>query len=702
MPEAEELQEAKKPVCPVAYCCDTEVENQARNRDCLFELFLRVAEVDYGRSAAQVLEEIAPPVQKVTGCDFIVFSLYDSSQNCFPARFWKSAGESGELKTRAVVDSLSGWVWTHQQALIIDDLANEPRFRDCLEELRAHGLNSFTALPMTSSLRRFGVLFFGRCQQQAAGPQGLEFFTRITRTATLALENRENMRAWREQRERLQRLLGVTQELTNSNNLEELIPKLLAGLRSLLHHDATWLTLLEEDGRARVRAVDFPLLERLQVQQRVFSVEELPSGTAIKTGRTSRLDAEQLRQIGVLGKSVVESGIQTVYCVPLISGGRVWGSLNLGSRLREAFQSEDSDDLLQLGSHLAAALANAQALREIATLKDRLAEEKDYLQSEMQQESSWSEMVGTSAGLKRVLEAAAVVARTDATVLITGDTGTGKERVARIIHALSGRKDRSFIKLNCAAIPTGLLESELFGHEKGAFTGAVTQKIGRLELADKGTLFLDEIGEIPLELQPKLLRVLQDYEFERLGGTRTIRVNVRLIAATNRDLARAVEEQDFRRDLFYRLHVFPIHLPALCERREDIPLLIRHFVAKCADRLGKRISHVSEQTIETMKKWDWPGNIRELENFVERSVILSQNGALRAPLSELQAESPAPGAVPDDTLRSCEREHIIQMLRQTRGMLSGPSGAAARLGLKRTTLQYRMQKLGISRSDYLD
>src|SRR5208282_248648 len=281
----------------------------------------------------------------------------------------------------------------------------------------------------------------------------------------------------------------------------------------------------------------------------------------------------------------------------------------------------------------------------------------------------------------------------------TGETGTGKERIARLLHGMSQRKDRNFIKVNCAAIPTGLLESELFGHEKGAFTGAVSQKIGRLELADKGTLLLDEIGEIPLEVQPKLLRVLQDQEFERLGGTKTIHVDVRLIAATNRDLARAVEEREFRGDLFYRLHVFPLHLPALRERREDIPILIRHFVEKCAARLRKRIEVIPDEAIDAMLHWQWPGNIRELENFVERSVILSEGTRLTPPLGELLAEIVRHPAESDGTLRDKEREHIIEILRQTRGALSGPTGAAARLGLKRTTLQYKMQRLGISRTD---
>lgn len=331
-----------------------------------------------------------------------------------------------------------------------------------------------------------------------------------------------------------------------------------------------------------------------------------------------------------------------------------------------------------------------------------LVPEKRCLESEMRSDFCADEIVGTSGALMRVLDHAAIVAETDSTVLITGETGTGKERVARGIHDMSRRRNRPFIKLNCAAIPTGLLESELFGHEKGAFTGAVSQKMGRLECADQGTLFLDEIGEISLELQPKLLRVLQDHEFERLGGTRTIRVDVRLIAATNRDLQRAVEERQFRSDLFYRLHVFPLHLPALRERREDIPLLVRHFVEKFAARMNKRIDYIPDEAIATMLQWRWPGNIRELENFIERSVILTEGCELRPPLSELRQDILRHSSNGGGTLLQKEKQHIIQVLRQTRGALSGPGGAAARLGLKRTTLQYKMQKLGISRTDYLD
>jgi formate hydrogenlyase transcriptional activator len=309
----------------------------------------------------------------------------------------------------------------------------------------------------------------------------------------------------------------------------------------------------------------------------------------------------------------------------------------------------------------------------------------------------FGEIIGESGALKETILQAQTVAPSDATVLLLGETGTGKELIARAIHRLSARRDNNFIKLNCAAIPSGLLESELFGHEKGAFTGAISQKLGRLELADHGTLFLDEIGEVPLELQPKLLRVLQDHEFERLGGTRTLRVDVRVISATNRDLIQSVAERQFRSDLFYRLNVFPIRLPALRERREDIPKLAAYFVQKYAARMNKRVESIPSKAINALTRWDWPGNIRELENFIERSVILTVGRILHAPLGELKVR---PAAASEGTLQAREREHIVRVMQETRGMISGPTGAAARLGLKRTTLQSKLQRMGIKARDY--
>jgi len=328
--------------------------------------------------------------------------------------------------------------------------------------------------------------------------------------------------------------------------------------------------------------------------------------------------------------------------------------------------------------------------------RDQIAREKAYLETEIKRELGFEDVIGQSPVLKEVLRKAQIVAPTDSTVLLLGETGTGKELIARSLHALSTRKDRTFVKLNCAAVPSDLLESELFGHEKGAFTGAISQKVGRIELADKGTLFLDEIGEMPLELQPKLLRVLQDREFERLGGIRTLRVNVRIVSATNRDLRQDVDDRKFREDLFYRLNVFPIELPALRDRKEDIPMLVRHFVDKHAAKMGKHIDAISDEVIQVLKNWSWPGNVRELENMIERMVILSKGRVLARPPADLVEASHAD----EDHLTEMEREHIIRVLRETNGVLSGIDGAAVRLGLKRTTLQSMIKRLGIEAHEY--
>ena len=381
--------------------------------------------------------------------------------------------------------------------------------------------------------------------------------------------------------------------------------------------------------------------------------------------------------------------------IPLIGRKGVLGVLALGSRREHAFK-DDVDFLMQVAGQVGIAMDNALAYGQIADLKDQLAQEKLYLEDEIRSEMNFDEIIGSSAALRRVLQQVETVAPTDSAVLILGETGTGKELVARAIHNLSRRKDRTFVKLNCAAIPTGLLESELFGHEKGAFTGAIAQRIGRFELANNGTAFLDEIGEIPLELQPKLLRVLQEREFERLGSTRTLRTDARLVAATNRDLSAMVDEQKFRSDLFYRLNVFPVRVPSLRERPEDIPLLVRHFAQQNARRSNKAIETIPTETMNSLVQYHWPGNVRELQNVIERAVILSTGPVLKVPLSDPKARKAA-GSTNHDTLEEAERKHITTVLGESNWVVGGPSGAAARLGMNRSTLQFRMKKMGIAR-----
>jgi formate hydrogenlyase transcriptional activator len=384
--------------------------------------------------------------------------------------------------------------------------------------------------------------------------------------------------------------------------------------------------------------------------------------------------------------------------VPLVSRNRALGVLELVRRQDHVFTQTDVDFLTQIATHVAIAVQNALAYGEITNLKNELAREKLYLEDEIRSEQGFEEIIGRSAAMRAVLRKIETVAATDSTVLISGETGTGKELVARAIHERSPRHSNAFVKLNCAAIPTGLVESELFGHERGAFTGAIMQRIGRFELANHGTAFLDEIGEISLELQPKLLRVLQEREFERLGSTRTLKTDARLIAATNRNLAECVENLTFRADLFYRLNVFPIHVPPLRDRPEDIPLLVRHFVQHYARRMNRTIDTIPSETMEALIRHTWPGNIRELQNLIEHSVILSLGPALQVPLASLHCNNtPSQNGAKRRTLEEAEREHILSMLKETKWTVSGPRGAASRLGMNRSTLQFRMKKLGIVR-----
>jgi formate hydrogenlyase transcriptional activator len=662
----------------------------------LLEITDTVARAD---SLTDAFRELAPPLLNLTGGDVLSLSLHDARRDRMLNRYWKKNLESGEFEVSPIDKAASGWSWQHQEPITIPDTKREQRFPGCVPVWLSQGIRSVTILPVSTPGNHFGTLGLGKgAPDDVPNNADVEFLSRLASIGALALEKEKARRAFEEQ----QSLVAISRELSSILELDELLPAILSSLRGIARYQWAILSLLSEDGKSVQPYGDSPELESFVNHGVSVPVEEALSGRAIETREAAFYTIDDLRQIQApLAQAMDELGIRSVCSVPLMARKRVWGALNVGDKTENAFGATEVEYLEQVANQLAIALHNAHAYGEIGELKDRLAQEKHYLEHEIRSANRAEDIVGASPSLRRVMDYAAIVADTDSTVLITGETGTGKERIARLIHGMSRRKDRSFIKVNCAAIPTGLLESELFGHEKGAFTGAVSQKIGRLELADQGTLLLDEVGEIPLELQPKLLRVLQDQEFERLGGTKTIRVDARLIAATNRDLVQAVEEKEFRGDLFYRLHVFPLHLPALRERREDIPLLIRHFVEKCAVRLHKRVDIIPEAVVEVMMNWRWPGNIRELENFVERSVILTEGNRLTPPLGELQEES---ARTPDSdvTLRDKERKHIIEVLRQTHGVLSGPSGAAARLGVKRTTLQYKMQRLGISRTDYLN
>jgi formate hydrogenlyase transcriptional activator len=447
--------------------------------------------------------------------------------------------------------------------------------------------------------------------------------------------------------------------------------------------------------------LDFPVSKGLLKEGLSVPVEGSPTGRAIITRQPVLITRSDIEQFGSdIAQRILGEGLKSAYCLPLISHDRPLGTLVVGSLQEENFPQKDAELLRHIANQIAIGVENALSYRRVVDRARRLRDEKLYLQDEIRTEHNFEEIIGESPALKTILEQLQTVAPTDSTILIYGETGTGKELIARAIHNLSARQTRTLVKVNCAAIPTGLLESELFGHEKGAFTGAISQRVGRFELAHRGTLFLDEVGDIPLELQPKLLRVLQEHEFERLGSARTLRVDVRLVAATNVDLTQKVADNQFRADLYYRLNVFPITIPSLRDRKEDIPLLVRYFAQKYARRMKRPIETIPAKAMTALTEYHWPGNVRELENFVERSVILSRDTELQVPLAELKQRTKAGSLTLADgftTLENAERAHIVRALGESNWVIGGPTGAAARLGMKRTTLQSRMVKLGITR-----
>src|SRR5580693_2238488 len=522
----------------------------------------------------------------------------------------------------------------------------------------------------------------------------------------------------RNQNERLELLLDLTASITSSLDLREVLRAIAANIREVMHADGVTVLLPDTaSGKFRVFAVDFPQGKGVLKEELLVS----PSATVKKAMETLKpvlIDKREGVELTPQHHQVADAeGIKAFCHIPLANRGRGLGILSILRTTETPFSPEDVDFLSRASGQIAIAIENALAYRQISELKDKLVQEKLYLEEEIRSDFNFENIIGNSSALKHVLELVETVAPSDSTVLLLGETGTGKELIARAIHDRSRRKDRTFVKLNCAAIPTGLLESELFGHEKGAFTGAIAQKVGRLELADQGTLFLDEVGDIPIEIQPKLLRVLQEREFERLGSTHTRKVNVRLVAATNRDLEKMVADREFRSDLFYRLNVFPIRVPSLHERKEDIPMLVSFFAQKFAKQLQKQIESVPSVAMKALTAWEWPGNIRELENFIERAVILTRGKALEAPLTELRktetatavdagvdrknrtarkpsSSRPNVNAGAEEYERK-EREEIIDALTACKGRVGGSDGAATRLGINRTTLLYRMRKFGI-------
>jgi formate hydrogenlyase transcriptional activator len=647
-------------------------------------------------------ERFAQELQRLINFDYVLVNIVDPTTKAVQWRMFHAPGkedihvpefEPNETPTTRVYDT--------QEPLVIEDWQREDRYPKLREYLSGFDIRCSCVLPLSTIHRHIGVLALGASYPNAFSAEQLQFLSIVADHLALAIDSALNVESSRQaqtelkhKNEQLELMLELTNRVVSNLELRDLLREVSASLRRVMKCDATGVALPEDD-HFRVYALDFPDSKGFLTEETLIPMES-PIGTAFRDGKEVLRNESQIQEHcpEACAATAKREGLKSGCFLPLISKDRALGVLAL-SRFEEIpFSAGEIDFLTKIARQVAIAVENALAYKEIAELKEKLAQEKLYLEDEIRGEMDFEGIVGQSSALRNVLQMVETVAGSDSTVLLLGETGTGKELIARAIHERSRRKDRTFVKMNCAAIPTGLLESELFGHERGAFTGAISQKTGRLELADRGTLFLDEVGDIPSEIQPKLLRALQEREFERLGSTQTKRVDIRLVAATNRDLEKMVEEREFRNDLYYRLNVFPIRIPPLRERPEDIPLLVHYFTQKYARRMEKQIDTIPSAALAKLTHWQWPGNIRELENFVERAVILTRGSALQFPIDELKNGSThAPLVVKSD---SSERDEIVRILREVNGQVGGTDGAAARLGLKRTTLISRMKKLGIS------
>jgi formate hydrogenlyase transcriptional activator len=688
-----------------------------------YRALLEVAEaIAVRRDLKELFDDLANRLPQIVPFDFINLVLYDPARHVMrlhvlvtPEPTTISAGL--ELP---VDGSPGGVVWTTQAPLVVDDVAAETRFPTLTPRLIENGVQSFCGVPLTTALTRLGAMGFGSKERRVYGETDVAFMQQVAKQVAVAVDNvlhDESARSAQQQltreRDRVRLLLEVNNAVVSNLSLDDLFPAVSACLRRVIQHDGSALVLVDEASRRyRVHLLQFAKNQSFIEEGEVASgaCMKCPSATAIATRQATLFSEGELQNLcadSPVARRLIAEGVKAFCSVPLFARERTLGALNIARIQAAMFNGEDVELLSEVAKQIAIAVENAKAYREISELKDRLSKENLYLEEEARTDQNFGEIVGDSAILRRVLKEVETVAPTGSTVLIRGETGTGKELIARALHDLSPRRERTFVKLNCAAIPTGLLESELFGHEKGAFTGAIMQKVGRFELAHQGTLVLDEVGDIPLELQPKLLRALQEQEFERLGSTKTVRVEVRLVAATNRDLAKMVADGQFRSDLYYRLNVFPVLLPPLRERRDDIPMLARHFTQRFARRMGRQIETIPTSVMDALVAYPWPGNIREMQNVIERAVILSQGPALRIDASEFRGarqesgvrnqESGNDNGSPLGTLADAEREHILGVLRETGWVLSGPNGAAVKLAMKRTTLQSKMKKLGIVR-----
>ena len=648
-----------------------------------YEMLIRFSQaIRAHRGCGDLLQALSAELRKVAGFDAVYCIFCDQPANRIA---WLETHPNSGIQRPdfPLEEAMTSWIYESQQPLVIPFLDQETRFPRLIEFFKNQRLQSICVFPLTTVRRRIGYFGFGSELPNAYSEDEVRFLSLIVDQVALAVDDAPHGEQLKRQNNRLALLLDLNNAMVSNLELSDLLRAIPANVRCVMECDDVAVALPnQERNELQLYAFDFPGDELIG-----------PASAPAKAFRTGK--PEVVNRIDPRGENPGVSGIKCDCYLPLISRGRILGVLILGRRKEKGFSDDEVDFLMQVANQTALAVENALAYREITDVKDKLSQEKVYLEDEIRGEMNFEDIVGKSVALRTLLQQVEVVAPTDSTVLICGETGTGKELIARAIHDLSSRRTSAFVKLNCAAIPAGLLESELFGHEKGAFTGAVAQRIGRFEVACRGTVFLDEVGELPLELQPKLLRVLQEREFERLGSSRTLQTGARLIAATNQDLAAMVQERKFRSDLFYRLNVFPVQVPPLRERQEDIPLLVRHFVQQYARRMNKIIDTIPSEVMNVLKRYHWPGNIRELQNLMERAVILSPGSVLKVPSSGLQDRSARTAANPIETLEDSERRHITNALQATNWVVGGPSGAAVLLGMKRTTLQWRIAKLGI-------
>ena len=686
-----------------------------------FETLVRVSQAIAAHGdPKELFGVLVNELHRVVQFDFVGVSFHDQESATFHNYFIDMASRSELVPEEQLepAEMLTLWVYERQEPLLRSTDEMEPRYSRLQAVLKRLNIRSTCALPLTTAHRKLGVITFCSKQVDTYAPNDIRFVSQVAGYIALAFDDALNFAALRRASEELQRkndrlrlLLDVTNQVVSNLELRDLLRAISLDVRRVMQCDYAGLSLPDvEDKQLRLYALDFPEGKGFFHEELVYSIEGSPSGAAFRTMKTLTLQSPFSGWLdSPVAQIAVREGLRSVCCLPLISRNRAIGVLVLGRLRDDAFSQADISFLSQIANQIALAVENALAYREIRGLKEQLSKEKLYLEDEIRTEMNFAQIIGNSASLRKVLKGVGTVAPTASTVLIYGETGTGKELIARAIHDLSPRRSKPFVKLNCAAIPTGLLESELFGHEKGAFTGAIAQRIGRFEVADGGTIFLDEIGEIPLELQTKLLRVLQEREFERLGSSRTLRTDARLIAATNRDLEAMVAEQKFRSDLFFRLNVFPVNVPPLRERQEDIPLLVRHFTQQFARRMKKVMETIPSAAMDALSRYHWPGNIRELQNVIERAVIISSGPALSVDLADLKfpkaSHSEERAVAPNSTtngglhnlLEETERQQILQTLKQCNWVVAGPNGAAARLGMNRSTLQVRIRRLGISR-----